>query len=306
MHTDMILDMDNFDFSSIMDEDSEVMEQEEAVEEVQHEDNDFSWEREDDVEEEVDFEVEDNNDGADTAAFEESFSSLPDDYEIAIGDARISKKDLHQVVTAKADILDTQKSLDTFCASLMAQQKNIDTFYTVKKTEVEKYLEHIDAVINDDRSTDAQVAAALREQRKYKAQEQELKHAANEARAAIEAQQQQAIQYAVDNTARQVTGGRKAVQQAVQYASSLGINSDALAQSISPELINLVLDAQRYRKQQESNKARVSAAVKGKAPVSAPSKKNVSRQADSRRAAQVNKVKRGELTGADAFAFIVD
>lgn len=307
IHDDMLLDMDAFDFSMIADEDAP---QEKAPAPVQqeeaYEDDDFSWEQDSDEDEEVVEEDDGEDHDFDPSDFDSSFSLLPDEYEIAIGDVKIAKKDLAQVVTAKDDILNTQRALDTFCASMMTRQTAVETAMAVAKTEVEKQMDYVNSILDDDDASPEQIAQAHRAKRQLRAREQELKAQASAAEEALFAQKQQAIQYAVDATARQIPGGKKAVQQAVQYATGLGVNGDALAQSISPALVNMVLDAMRWNNMQKDNSKRVSNAAKAKAPTSATPKKNVTRQEASRKAAIVNKMKRGEITGADAFAYIQD
>ncbi|MGL5583770.1 MAG: hypothetical protein ACRDCE_22885 [Cetobacterium sp.] len=309
MNDDMILDMDTFDFTQI---DGGV-----EVEEVEDFEEDFDL-ADDDSDEDIpdwmkpDEGGEEEEDGdVDVAMqdFDSSFNLLPDDYEIAFGDTKVSKKDLASVVAARDEITKTKEALTSFVSGIVSKEDVIKTTLTIAKTETELQLDRVNEILDNPDDYTGDLKQVISAKRTLTARMKELDAKGQEAHAALEAQREQAAALAIQNTAKQVTGGMEAIKDAYSFAQSRGISADIFMKHISPELIAMVQDAKRYTVAMEKNKARATGTAKAKAPTSTASAKKASaaKAAANKKAALLNRLRAGKhVDPSDAFMLIED
>lgn len=263
------------------------------------------WMRGDEVEEEE----EDDTSDLSMKDFDSSFSLLPDEYEIAFGDTKVSKKELAQVVAARESITRTNTALESFVSNLVGKEDTVQAVLAVGKTETEKQLERVNEILDNPDDYTGNLKDVISAKRTLTARMKELETEGQKAMEAINAQREQATALAIQNTAKKITGGMETLRSVADFAKSRGIGHEILMNHVSPELVALLQDAQRYQVAMEKNKARVNGTAKSKAPTSKAATKKTSeaRAAANKKTAILNRMRAGKhVDPSESFLLIQD
>lgn len=289
-----------FDFADIKDDDAvEPVEVEDELsfdDEEEFDDSDDIAEDEDDIEE-----VDDITDAL------SKLETIPDDFELNFGSAKVNKGELVELLNAREEVTKTREAISGFAMNLAAKEEAVSIAFDVAKTETDKQLDHVYSMLNDpnkwNSSTD--VAQLQKARIQLEARKSELDKKGNEARAAIAEQKQQAVVFNIQKVAKEV--GQESLTKAAKFAESRGMDMDALVNGISPALVKALNDAQKYEELLNKNKARLDKAVQDKKPRSTSTKaKTTSRSAASEKKRAQALYRQGKLSHADMFNFLDD
>lgn len=283
---DMILDLDNFDFSLIDSDDSQVVDKEpeydfNADDDVSVVEDEFVYDDEDSNDDDMD------DDGGDdepsftnVAEFAEKFEDIPDDVEFVIDGNKVTKADLAQSVRNKVELDEARNGLSTYIQNLSATEAKIQDYIKLSVSETENRLTAINQMLARPESlspSDLQKAFVAKRdlEARYAALEQNV---SGLRQAEAERKEQVAIAKIrqADVALRGTPGysGMNTIRDIAAFGESNGLSSELLMEGMSPSLIRLLMDAKMYREKVGGGKDRIKAAVSGKKQ--APNARSVS------------------------------
>lgn len=305
---DMILDMDNFDFSMIdgepMPEEEEVVEEvveDEEVEEVEEEEEVSEDEEEEEVEEEDSEEVEEDEE----VDFEEYEIDLPSGEKVVLSDLVQGYKNAAEIAEEKAQLTSLKEEMETKSAGM-------DRFLKLAKLEAERVIEDYEdfdwvALAKEDPQAYVENREFLD---KYKARHKEILSAVSDLEEKEQAEKQRVTtekaREAVAILSRDIPGwGDKMYKQLVQFAVEKGANQEDILNSTDPFLFKLLHKTMEHEKGVQKVKAKVKklGGSPKKVVKAAPKAPAVSK--DAKREALIKKAeKEGDM--ASLFNLLVD
>lgn len=305
---DMILDMDNFDFSMIdgepMPEEEEVVEEvveDEEVEEVEEEEEVSEDEEEEEVEEEDSEEVEEDEE----VDFEEYEIDLPSGEKVVLSDLVQGYKNAAEIAEEKAQLISLKEEMETKSAGM-------DRFLKLAKLEAERVIEDYEdfdwvALAKEDPQAYVENREFLD---KYKARHKEILSAVSDLEEKEQAEKQRVTtekaREAVAILSRDIPGwGDKMYKQLVQFAVEKGANQEDILNSTDPFLFKLLHKTMEHEKGVQKVKAKVKklGGSPKKVVKAAPKAPAVSK--DAKREALIKKAeKEGDM--ASLFNLLID
>lgn len=282
---DMVLDMDNFDFSMI---DAPTEEVEEVVEEVEVEEEIEEVEEvEEEVEEEEVEEVVEESDEEDVD-FENYEISLPSGETVVLSDLVAGFKTASEIAEEKA-------SLEAVKADFETKSAGMDRFLQLAKLEAERVIEDYDdfdwvTLAKEDPQAYVENREFLD---KYKARHKEITSAVADLDAKAEAEEKRVTtekaRAANATLARDIPGwGDAMYRKLVEFAVEKGADQDAILSSTDPFMFKLLHKTMEHEKGVQKVTAKVKKLGSPKKVVkAAPAKTEVSK--DAKRESMIKK-----------------
>lgn len=302
---DMVLDMDAFDFNSIVDDNGKEPAPEYNEEEYEEgeEGEEFEDEEGDDIDVEDDLE--------DTTSITEALGQLgaiADDFELDFGSTKVQKGELVKLLNDRDTITKTRDAIDGFAGRLVEKENILNVSFEVAKTETDKQLEHVYAMLNDPTKWNSSVdVAALQKNRiALENRKAELETKRTEATAAIAEQKQQAAIFNIQKVVQEM-GGNGPLNEAAKYAESKGISLEHVIQGLSPAMVTAFQNAAKYEALVAKNKGKLEAVASARKPRSKPvGSKTAPKVTQSARDKAWAAHRAGKIDAADMFNFLVD
>lgn len=313
-NNDMIIDIDNFDFSQIDDVKEEVVEvktthdlwSDDADEDSYDLDNEEEVEEEDGEGDEPSF--------TDLNSFAKSFDDIPDDIEFTVGGQAFTKADIAETISRKTEMDNSYRELETYVSNLNASEQVIQEKLNLSMSETETKLRYYNNILARPENLSPQ---DLR-QAYINKQELEKRHASleqnvAEVRAANAARKDAVNIQRVKSTniaMRGVEGwkGVETIRDLAGFAQTQGMSPDLVMEGMSPGLMKMLMNAKKYEETLGANKKRVQNAVKkgGNSPRSVSSKPTTKKASTSDRARAAKLYEQGKLSHSQMFDFLVD
>lgn len=298
----MVLDMDAFDFNDISDDEGnfpEELRDSTYEEEAEPDEENFDDMEDDEFEDEASVNV---------AEALSKLDSLADDFELSFGETKVAKGELVKMINDRETINKTREAIDVFAGRLSQKEDILNLSFEVAKTETDKQLENIYAMLNhpDKWNTATDVAQLQRTRVMLEARKSELDVKKGEAQAAIAEQKQQASVFRLQKVVQEM-GGNGPLNEAAKFAESKGIDMEVLINGASPALVLALQNAAKYEALVSKNKAKLEAAAAEKKARSTPVKgRAVPKNSPStaKRAQQL--FDQGKLSHSDMFKFLTD
>lgn len=286
---DMVLDMDNFDFSMI---DAPTAEVEEEIEEVEVEEEEVESEEEETEEveveeEEVEEEVEEES-GEEEVDFENYEIDLPSGETVVLSELVAGFK-------TASEIAEEKTQLESIKAEMESKTAGMDRFLKLAKLEAERVIEDYEdfdwvTLAKEDPQSYVENREFLD---KYKARHKEITGAVADLEAKAEAEESRVTQEKAREAnailARDIPGwGEKMYKTLVEFAVEKGASQETILNSTDPFLFKLLHKTLEHEKGVQKVTAKVKKLGSPKKVVkAAPSKPAVSK--DAKREAMIKK-----------------
>lgn len=329
MNTDMILDMDTFDFSKIMDEgDSKAPTPGDQGFESQRDnyglegDDAFVDTDEADVEDWFDEdgeEVEDEVEGEDPFDHIESlqdlaahFDTVPDDMDITIGGQVVKKGAVADIISRDAEVKAAYTEMEAFYNNVSNINRNIDLKLESSKMEADRDIEYWENLLNKTREDDH--VGFAKNQRNLNAAVARRNKIHTDASAIIqerEARDQEMTLQRIRDTSKAMVShkgwkGQESFGELGAFASEMGMNEHDFLKVVGPGFMKIVLEAKKYQDLNKRSKTRIEAQAATKAPRSSsskPAQKQIARKRSVPRSAIAGSA---EWNPSEAFKYLVD
>lgn len=314
---EMVLDLDTFDFNDI--DDADIQEAAgnpngRVVEEHEPVNTEFNFDDDEEFDIDEDEEMEDEGDDLPVEGFEAitealgKLDTIPDTYELDFGGAKVKKGELVQLMNTREEVIQTREALANFANTLVEKEQRINASFEVAKTETDKQLEHVYAMLNnpDKWNSATDVAQLQRARIQLEARKKELDAKGEEARSALAAQREQAMVFNLQKVVKEM-GSDAPIKSAARYAEQKGMNLDGLVQNLTPSLVEALNNAAKYEALVNKNKAKLEQATKANRSRSRSAKNLASnKKAPDAKARAWQAFQEGKLDSAQMFNFLED
>lgn len=319
MKDDMIMDMDTFDFNSIVDYNDIDDTDAPRV----SDDEDFDVDVVDEDFEDEDFDDEDLDDEDDGIASELSpaelaakFSDIPDDVELMIGDVKATKADLVNHIKEIDDFKVRKGQLDGYFGTFEQIDTQMNSQFIKNYTETEMKLNSFKQKLNNPQLMDSERGMIYRDIEKLENNKRLINNEVEQYQRARTLRDEQAEQVRLNETNTEMSKryGRdwatKMAPAITNYVVESGLASPEIRKALSPALLEMVIKAQKYDNLAKGSKEKVKAKAAGSVKTARSTSSNSSKKnqgvKDTKRSSDLRKYNRGQLTGADAWHLIKD
>lgn len=316
MNTDLILDMEAFDFSKIDSNENETVH-------PNDEDSDFDTDMVEDGFDDEDFYDEDfeDEDGDNETPLDElsptelaaKFSDIPDDIELMIGDVKATKADLVNHIKEIDDFKVRKGQLDQYFQSFESIDKQLNDQFIRAYSETEMKINSFKNKLRNPDLLDSERGMIYRDLEKLENNRAMLNKNVEEYHHQRNFRDEQAEQVRLNETNMEMSKrygkdwATKMAPAITNYVVESGLASPEIRKALSPALLEMMIKAQKYDNLAKGSKEKVKAKVNGTArsTSSNTSKRNVGTKAN-KNSADLRKYHKGQLTGADAWHLIKD
>lgn len=235
-------------------------------------------------------------------------NAIADDYELDFGSQKVSKGELVKLLGDRETIVKTREAIDGLGSRMAGRENDIELFYSVAKTETDKQLDNVYAMLNDPSkwNSNTDVAQLQRARIQLEGRKAELDKSRETAMASMNAQKQELDNARIQRVVAEM-GSHAPLQEAAKYAESKGIDLNAIVAGASPALVLALQNAKKYEELVNKNKTRINQTAAQRKARSTPVKAKVSgkmTQNDRDRAWAQHKA--GKLDHAAMFNFLAD
>lgn len=329
MNDDMILNMDNFDFSMLDEGFGEAEPKASAKdepEEFDFSDVDFDEEDYDSEEAEDEEEYEDDEDDEDDTEEEQEadpsagdLDLLNDDEEVKLGETVLTKAELKDVLGRKEAITKQSDSIRSFIAKTEVERKEVEALMFSSMSETTQRIRAIDEALRDPNYDVARKGELVVAKQKLEAKEVFLKQNNEKYKKLFEEREASAVMENLKNLEAEMVirhpDWSTNNQKVAEYAKSTGIDPIAFLKIATPDMMDVIIKAMKYDKSLEKTKREVKETKKATKPAKVPRSKgsSASRPArkpnNAREANMLRRFKNGKANHtdfSDIFEFLVD
>lgn len=312
--TNMVLDIDNFDFNSIDDGNASVPVEEETLPEqlTEEEVEEFEDEDYEEQEDEEDDELASEDKINSIKEFAEQFEDLPDDLTFKLGDAAFTKADLVKTIKAKEEVDEAHEAFTSFVENLNVINQRQELYVRGSMSETEMKLAEINqALANPATIAPSKLQALLEAKNSYEqrhaALEQNLMKVMEDNKARKDASNLGKIRQ-TDLMMRGTPGytGINTIRDLAQWAQKEGINGDAIVEGMSPQFIQILMDAKKFREEAAGRKERIKKAVASPTSVTSKKKAAPTKNTSAQKEKVLKAVQEGKASVGDLWDYLED
>lgn len=307
----MMIDIDSFDFSKIVDYDQAGnavgnAPEPEVEDQYEEEDESMDWLEDDDtsdLEEEEPSNVEIEND----------FDALPDDFNFKVAGVELSKADIVAKLNTHKVAAEKEERLEMYSKNFEAIDRQMNEAFIASATENDLKLNNIMNKLRDPALLDSERGLLYRDKEKLERNRDLLNGRVKQHFVEREARDRQMETVRLERTNMQMENkyGKEWVERIgpdiSAYVQSTGIASPELRKAISPELLEVLYKAKQFDELEANKKAKLNEVVKKKRAGTAKST-SASGQTKQTKLSKQQAFARAMKSGnaSDAFQYLVD